>query len=124
MLLDRLKKKQLHAAFIDFKQAYDTVPRAKLWEHFRCIGLPAHILFIIQNLYARDEYDLVDGLKRARVAPARGVKQGCPLSPLLFSLYINDISSATDECAGAVAGACFKLQGQFHAVCGRSLPLE
>ena len=68
------------------------------------------MLSIIQNLYARDEYVLVDGLKRAKVAPARGVKQGCPLSPLLFSLYINDISSATDECAGAVAG--------------RSLPLE
>ena len=76
----------------------------------RRIGMPAHMLSIIQNPYARDEYVLVDGLIRAKVAPARGVKQGCPLSPLLFSLYINDIGFVTDKCAGAVAG--------------RSLPLE
>jgi len=60
-------------------------------DHLENIGMPAQLLSINKNLYQDDEYILVDGDKKVHVRPARGVKQGCPLYPLFFSLYINDI---------------------------------
>jgi hypothetical protein len=51
-----------------------------------------------------DEYTLLDGDKSAAVQPLFGVKQGCPLSPMLFSMYLNDIDSVTDGAQGALTG--------------------
>lgn len=94
----------IQAGFINFKQAYDTIPRNKLWEHFQRIRMPAHLSAVLKNLYDNDEYVLVDGFKRARVKPTKGVKQGCPLSPLLIALYINDIDQVAESIEGAITG--------------------
>ena len=32
---------QMHTVFVDFKQAYDTVPRQGLWQHLQRIRMPA-----------------------------------------------------------------------------------
>ena len=95
---------RLHAAFIAFKQAYDTIPRDALWKQLWHTRMPAPLLSVIKDMYNRDEYVLKDGDKTARVHPTRGVKQGCPLSPLLVSLYINDIDDIAEGVSGAITG--------------------
>eukprot|EP00983_Pelagomonas_calceolata_P059492 1145939-Pelagomonas_calceolata.AAC.2 len=41
---------RLHTAFIDFKQAYDTIPREALWQHLRRISMPTSLLSVIQAM--------------------------------------------------------------------------
>ena len=92
------------------------IPWDALWKHLRRTRMPAPLLCVIQDIYNRDEYVLKDGDKTARVRPTRGVKQGCPLSPLLFSLYINDI----DNIAEGVSGVYHRNHGcarLTHVVC-------
>eukprot|EP00983_Pelagomonas_calceolata_P065482 1148606-Pelagomonas_calceolata.AAC.1 len=56
-------------------------------------------------MYQDDEYNLIDGDKGAHVHPTNGVKQGRPLFPLPFSLYINDMGREISEgIKGAVTG--------------------
>eukprot|EP00983_Pelagomonas_calceolata_P021506 673713-Pelagomonas_calceolata.AAC.1 len=67
--------------------------------------MPALLLQTFKEMYQDDAYILMNGEKRARVRPTNGVKQGCPLSPLLFSLYINDMGRYVSEgIRGAVTG--------------------
>jgi hypothetical protein len=66
--------------------------------------LTIYALSILQDLYYTDEYTLLDGDKQASVQPEFGVKQGCPLSPLLFSIYLNDVDSLVEGVQGALTG--------------------
>ena len=64
----------------------------------------------------------MDGEKRARVQPTSSVKQGCPLSPLLFSLYINDMGREISEgIEGAVTGD--RVNGVSHTMYADDLGL-
>jgi len=61
--------------------------------------MPHHLLSILQDLYYTDEYTLLDGDK---LVCSQSVKQGCPLSPLLFSIYLNDVDSLAEGVQGLV----------------------
>ena len=56
-------------------------------QHYR---LPSPLIGLIPGLYrAPRDYPVVNGHTSASNLQTRGVRQGCPLSPILFVLYVN-----------------------------------
>ena len=86
---------RLYACFVDFRKAFDTIPRDKLWEHLSNIGVQGKMLDALTSYYANVRV-CVDIPSVGRSAPfdsTMGVKQGCPMSPTLFGLCIDQLET-------------------------------
>ena len=91
-------KKKLYAVFIDFKKAYDTVNREFLTKKLKSLGINGTFMRNIEAMYGKTEYCLkLKGGHTPAIKSNLGLKQGCPLSPILFNLYIDDIKYIFDE---------------------------
>ena len=78
----------LHIGYIDIKKAYDSVDRVLLWRILLHIGIPQRLIDILRKLYDDNEICIsINGEKSEYFKTTIGLKQGCPLSPLLFAIY-------------------------------------
>ena len=101
-------EQQLWACFVDFKQAYDRVPRERLWAKLELMGYGGPWLAAVRALYTDVPMSVnVTGLEGRLFQATQGLKQGCPLSPTLFSLCIDDFEQRI--LTAARAGAHFDL---------------
>ena len=80
----------MYIVFVDFLKAFDSLHRDSLWKILIHYGIPAKIVNIIQSLYQNFECRVIhNGVLTDTFKVNTGVKQGCILSPLLFSLAID-----------------------------------
>ena len=79
--------------FIGFKKSFDSLERDKLWTIMLNKGIPAHLITIIQKIYVENilRVNAGNGISEDSRVITQGVRQGCPLSPVLFSLYLNEV---------------------------------
>jgi hypothetical protein len=98
----RFQKKQLYTCFVDFKKAFDTVPRDLLCQVLEGLGISGRILECLCSMYRQDQACLhhpEEGLTPTFLCRI-GVKQGCPLSPLLFGLFIDGLEKRLNALEG------------------------
>ena len=84
--------KKLYTCFVDFKKAFDSVWHIGLFQKMETLGLHGKLLSLIKNIYKNTKCAVKCDDKTTQFFDfTKGVRQGCPLSPILFNLHVNDI---------------------------------
>jgi hypothetical protein len=100
----RARGDKLYICAVDFEKAFDSVDRPLLWAALQRAGIGGNMLQAITAMYA----DVPVCVKSAEglsgcFQSMLGVKQGCPLSPLLFGIFLDDWETHLQSVVGATA---------------------
>ena len=86
------KKKKLFCLFVDYSKAFDSVWRVGLWMKLLGSGINGNIFRVIYDLYQNIKSCVMrSGEKSNFFNSYWDVRQGENLSPVLFSLFLNDL---------------------------------
>ena len=93
----------LHAAFVDFRKAFDSVNHEVMWRILKARGVHPKLLALIKDLYSGSRARVTaHGTESGWFDIRTGVRQGCPLSPLLFNIYMDFLArQVIQECEEA-----------------------
>ena len=78
--------------FFDLEKAYPKVPREPLWKMLQLKGCPTPFLRVLQAIHDHSRSHVrVSGTQSTNFLPERGLREGCPSSPVLFNCYHHGI---------------------------------
>ena len=124
-------KQQLDLLILDFSKAFDVVGHQRLLRKLSHYGINGTTLTWLESwLTGRTQRVVVEGECSDETPVTSGVPQGTVLGPLMFILYINDISADTSSSIRLFADDCVlyrvvsntrdaeMLQGDLSQLCG------
>jgi len=84
--------------FLDLKKVYDSVPIYNVLMKIHHLGIRGKCYKFIENVYLSSKACVrVNGQLSKSFSIKKGVRQGCPLTPILFNLFINGIFNKYDK---------------------------
>lgn len=87
------------ALFVDLSKAFDTVDHALLLQRLHDIGFDCNTCKWFQDYLSHRQQCVILGNDRSTFLPlSKGVPQGSILGPVLFTIYINNITSSITNC--------------------------
>jgi len=84
--------KNIHLVFVDFRQAYDSIIRNKLWKNLTTLGIPNKIVNLIKLCNSNTKCVVrVQGELSDPFEVGKRLRQGDALSPVLFNLTLESV---------------------------------
>lgn len=77
--------------FVDLKVAFDSVDRGLLYSAMREKGIREKLIERVKEVYRETKSRVKVGAELGNFWTARGVRQGCLMSPILFNIVIADL---------------------------------
>ncbi|KAK3562387.1 hypothetical protein QTP86_033524 [Hemibagrus guttatus] len=91
--------------FVDLEKAFDRVPCGILWEVLWEYGVRGPLLRAVRSLYNRSRSLVCIASCKSDLFPVHvGFQQGCPLSPVLFIVFMDRISRRSQRLEGVWFG--------------------
>ena len=92
------ENKRLYCVFVDFKKAFDCVYRNALWLKLYKQGIQGKLLRIIRDMYQKVKSCVKSCNTYSEFFEySVGLRQGEVISPIMFSLFIEDIELILQE---------------------------
>jgi len=86
------------------KKAYDTVWRDGLWKRLWDEGVRGKLWRVVQSMYRVVQSAVLVGEEQTEWFDlSTGVRQGCVMSPILFSLFVNGLAREINKKAVGIA---------------------
>ena len=87
------RRSKLYVAYVDFRKAFDSVNRNKLFQILKEQGVSSKMIRMIEGIYKVVEVIVRYGSDLTnKINCPWGVRQGCLFSPLLFSILITEVA--------------------------------
>ena len=85
--------RKLYVAFIDFEKAFDSISRKLLWPILLKNGIRGKLYHCVRSMYDSVKAQIRCGTSLTEyISCTQGVKQGDVCSPVLFSLFVNELA--------------------------------
>ena len=79
---------------IDAEKAFDKIQHPFLIKTLQSIGIEGTLLNFIKSIYVKPTANIILNGEKLTVFPLRsGTRQGCPLSPLLFNIVLEELAT-------------------------------
>ena len=90
--INRHNKWKSNLLFLDFAEAYDRVDRSILFKKLRQLNFPEAFVRYLEEYYKNDFIVTTSaGMRSKNLYLTRGLRQGCPMSAILFAIYISEL---------------------------------
>ena len=94
----RRRKRPIILTWLDLKDAYGSVPHQTLFSVLDLAGLSGLTIDVVKDIYHQSTTAVRTRKEKTEpITVQRGVKQGCPLSPILFNLVMELLVRAAES---------------------------